>query len=229
MSLTLYLVRHAETEVNLGNRIGGQSNWAELTENGKRQAQALGHLFKEEKIQFDDVYSSPAVRTQQTARYCFETMYGQQNNAKPTLTKKIMELDQGDWEGKIRNEVYKREDVRKNLDNNNWKFLPGDKVKGESQFQVAMRMKNWLMKLIQCSSGKDIIAFSHGLAIKFLLTELFDFDRSTAFQIPIDNTSVTVIRYEEKKFTCIKQNDTKHLEKFNLTKVLGAFDIIEKK
>lgn len=73
--LLIYLIRHGESEINLAPEfIGGRSNWAELTQEGVVQAKLLGNWFNHNGIEFNAVYSSPAIRAQQTARYFCETV-----------------------------------------------------------------------------------------------------------------------------------------------------------
>ena len=61
--------RHAESELNLTPEfIVGRSNHARLTERGLYQASLLGAYFRENGIVFDAIYSSGAVRADQTAQ-----------------------------------------------------------------------------------------------------------------------------------------------------------------
>ncbi len=215
MVLEVYFIRHAESETNLDlTHVAGQSNWAKLTENGIAQAKALGKRLK--SIRFDAVYSSPAARAKQTAEYCLRSMGADYH---VNLEPRLLEIDQGDWQGRPRDEIYNREDVVKGLAKDCWHFIPGDNVKGESQAAVAKRMRDWLEGL---KDGR-IAAFSHGVAIKFLLADLFDRDKRTAYRTPIDNTSITIVRYDDK-YSLVLENDTSHLDKAGLPKVKGTFD-----
>jgi len=223
MTLEIYLIRHAETEANvIKNKIGGRSNWAELTENGLAQARTLGDKFRSEGITFDAIYSSPAIRAQQTARYFLEAMNQSIYDVK--LEPSIIELSQGDWEGKPRSEIYSRTGVRVGLDRDSWNYVPGDDIKGESHAAVAQRMREWLEQIVEKHSQGRVAAVTHGLAIKYLFVDLFDLDRTTAYKIPIHNTSITVLRYEDGKPTCTKRNDSAHLDGAGLSKVRGAFE-----
>lgn len=200
-----YFVRHGETEVNKeAIRIGGESAWAELTERGKDQARALGHHLK--SIEFDAYYTSDVIRTQQTVRYFFEA----RGNIYQKITRdhNLTEQSQGDWEGRIRTEVYTSE-IKSQL---GWTFVPGDKIKGESQQQVAERMVNWMKEKIKKHPSHRVCVFSHGLSIRYLVAELLNLNRETAYAIPIDNTSITIIRYDDNAFFCPILNDTSHLE-----------------
>lgn len=191
MTIELYLVRHAESEMNLiqDGVIGGRSNWAELTPKGITQAKNLGKYFLENNLSFDKVYSSPAIRAQQTARYCLEEM---KELRKPIeLDEQILELSQGDWEGKNRDSIYQRPNISKMLEQDNWRLVPGDNIYGESQKMVADRMKYWIERIADKHREGKILAFTHGTAIKVCMAEIFKYEKSTAYKIPIDNTSIT--------------------------------------
>lgn len=199
-----YFVRHGETEVNKeAIRIGGESAWAELTDRGKDQARALGNHLK--SIKFDAYYTSDVIRTQQTARYFFEAR--ENIYQKVTRDHLLTEQSQGDWEGRIRTEVYSPE-IKSQL---GWAFIPGDRIKGESQQQVAERMVLWMKEKIKEHPNQLVFVFSHGLAIRYLVAEVLNLNRETAYTIPIDNTSITIIRCEDNTFSCPLLNDTSHL------------------
>ncbi len=224
MSLELYLIRHAETEANCSfrDKIMGRSNWVKLTLNGIAQSEALGDYLREEEISFDAFYSSPAIRTQQTARYSLNTsgrLY-----VPVQLDSALLELSQGDWEGEDRDKIYNRPDVREGLDKDGWNYIPGDLIKGESQAMVAQRMLSWTGRMVRKYEKGRIMAFTHGLAIKVLLTELFGWDKRIAYKMPIDNTSITIINYENGVYSCVRKNDTAHLKKAGLPKVRGVLE-----
>jgi len=67
--LDIFLIRHAESHGNVNHHlIGGRSDHFPLTEHGKLQAQKLGERLVAENLQFDQVFSSVAIRAQETAR-----------------------------------------------------------------------------------------------------------------------------------------------------------------
>ncbi len=212
--INFYFVRHAESEANIDTRniIGGHNLSCKLTPTGIEQAVALGTRFKTESKNFDIAYSSTATRTRETARIVLETAG---YNFDLNLTPDLLELGSGDWEGKSRN-IYQRPDVRSALDTNNWKFVPGDLIKGESQSDVAKRMIRWTQAKIsqykQMPNEFNILVFSHGLAIGMMLTELMGWDRRTAYKIRIDNTSITHLSYDtnELLLSMLYFGDTSH-------------------
>ena len=215
MEVNFYLVRHGESVANVSsdNRIMGRSVDVELTSDGESQAMKTGKFFKENGIMFDAIYSSTAVRTLETARLCLEAM---DVSMHINVDERILELDQGGWQGLSR-EIYKRDDVRKALEHDNWNYIPGDDQPGESQKMVADRMKSWIQTKInehsENESNQNILVFTHGLAIKFLLAELLDLDRSTAYKDTIDNASITLLTFTDGDLNLpLKmRNNTGHL------------------
>lgn len=199
--VTFTLIRHAESKANASqeNKIGGHNIETQLTERGKAQSEALGNYFMKNGVVFTAAYSSTAVRAKKTAEICFSKMGSE---LAVSIDDRLLEQSPGDWEGQSR-DIYERKDVRLALDTDNWTYIPGDNIKGESQYMVAIRMKSWIKEKVAESMKKDIAqhiaVFTHGLAIKFLLAELLDLDRPTAYgkANPIENASITQLCYSD--------------------------------
>lgn len=191
-----------ESEVNFefANFIQGRSNWSELTPLGIEQSKILGRRQKEENIEFDIVFVSPAIRTQQTLRYAmFEA---NRYYLKPNIDLRLQELCQGDWERKDRNKIYSSKEFEEKLEKvwgTSWNLIPGSEIKGESQAMTANRMIDFFEETLALHEGKNIGIFGHGLAIKLLYTVLFNFDRETAYKIPLENTSISQIKVKENE------------------------------
>ena len=152
--------------------------------------------------------SSTAVRAQQTARRCLAEVGLPLRRIE--LFSEIEELSQGEWENKLRREILTPETVAK-IEAENWNFrAPG----GESMSDVCARLKRFLYReLLEPPTREilgDIWVFSHGVAIKALLADLFDLERSTAWRIPIDNTSITTLSAREGRLELLGQNETPH-------------------
>jgi broad specificity phosphatase PhoE len=72
MPVTVYLIRHAETDKNVSKSNDLESSFVQeknayLNRAGKFQAMILGHYFRSIGIQVDAIYSSPLLRTFETA------------------------------------------------------------------------------------------------------------------------------------------------------------------
>lgn len=213
--INFYFIRHAESLANIDTRnvIGGQNLLVDLSPLGKRQAVALGEKLEEEGVKFIAVYTSTALRTKETANLVLDIL---EYTGPVEATSQLLEQSAGGWEGKSRN-IYQRPDVKAALDQDNWNYVPGDDEPGESKHQVAMRMIDWLNDTLdhfrQFPGNWNIAVFSHGLAIKFLFALLLNYPRNTAYKIPIDNTSVSQLRYVNGKLIhqVSRFNDISHL------------------
>ncbi|MCB1136134.1 MAG: histidine phosphatase family protein [Chlamydiia bacterium] len=202
----IWLVRHGQTDMNVQDLVGGQSLALPINATGIRQSQLLGTRLSPIVETFDAFFASTALRTQQTA----QNSIGDQDLL---LDAALCEQSQGDWEGKrTKKEVYGRQDVRLALDLDNWNFIPGDEIKGESQVMTARRMQKWVEAAAETYNGQRVLAFTHGTATKVLLAEIFNWDRHQAYRLPIDNTSITVINYSEDKVDLVSLNNTDHLK-----------------
>lgn len=203
--INLYMIRHAESEGNVNlDIIGGRSNHLHLTLRGRKQALNLFARLIMERIKFDKIYCSPALRTIETAAIsgngCEEAF----------IDEDIQELDQGEWTGGKRSEIYTPATLEL-INRDNWNFkAPG----GESQREVAERMMKKRDEITSLFSGNgknyNLGMYTHGGAIKYLLAEMENSDRRIAWKRPIENTSITQLRYDGK-WEIVRINDYSHL------------------
>ena len=207
--INIYLIRHAESMGNVNHHlIGGQSNHYPLTERGRDQARRLGIRLQKEGLSFDSVYASVAVRAKQTCQivcghvgFAFEEV---------ELTDQIVELGQGDWEGKVRKEIYTPERRAEVISNSYYFKAPN----GESQKEVCDRMENWLHAAIQDldpAEDWNVAGFSHGFAIKCLFKRLMDSDPTMTYRTIVHNTSLTCFQFNGKRWLLERLNDHTHI------------------
>lgn len=168
----------------------------------------MGIQLKKEGVVFNEVHTSTALRTQQTASLVLDPL---EYKGTVAITPAILEQSGGGWEGQSRL-IYQRNDVKRNLDIDNWNYVPGGDKPGESQHTTAERMTNWSQQQInnysKCSGTWNIGVFTHGLAIKLMIAKLFDLYRPLAYKIPTDNTSVTVLHFVNGVFAPSAENTT---------------------
>ena len=211
MTLDLYLFRHAETEYNAHNNlIGGQSNFLRLSERGENQAKLLGVRIVREGIKFDEIYSSTAERTQQPAKIVCTTI--RFPIAGLITTPELLELSQGDWEGKERCEIYTSE-VLAEMKAKHCNFRAPN---GESQRDVEERVYSWVEKtLIDRRKDLTVGVFGHGVATKCLLRRIMNSDPELTYRICINNCSISRVKYshsgQHEGWSLIKINDDAHL------------------
>lgn len=210
--LDIYLLRHAESKSNLDQHlIGGRSNETPLSLQGELQALWLGERLQKDSTQFNQIYSSTAVRAQKTVEIvCKQIGYPLENII---YSEKLLELDQGNWQGQPRDKIYTPETLAK-INQDNWNFTPPN---GESQRDVEERMYSWveenlLTKYREGQINFNTAIFTHGLAIKCLLRKIMGSNPAMTYKIVLDNTSITKISYSQMGWHLVKVNDAAHLE-----------------
>lgn len=192
MIRTVTLVRHGESELNVRQPsiVGGRSRWCELTPRGIAQARHLGRWLADSRMPIDRVVSSTAVRAQQTARYALEQTPVPLRSLETFV--ELEEMGQGQWENLPRAETYTPAVIAQ-IRESPWTFsAPG----GESQGDVCRRAQRWLDAHVLTSDVAHTWVFTHGMVIKLLVTGLRGGDQGAAWQIPIQNTSLTRIQHD---------------------------------
>lgn len=209
----LYFVRHAESLSNINHHlIGGRSNHVPLTDKGKLQAKKLGERLKKSPINMDLIATSSAVRACDTAQIVCKN--AGVDFEKVVVTDELQELSQGDWEGKVRKEIYTPE-MLNSINNNNWLHKAPN---GESQKEVEERMFGWIEQnvfaLDKPNRKTHCMIVTHGNAIRCLFRKIMQSSSTMTHKIKLDNTSITKFRYEAPNDWFFDYlNDTEHLDK----------------
>lgn len=95
----IYLTRHGQDEDNALGILNGHRNQP-LTEIGIRQAHNLAEIIKKNNIVIDKIYSSPLIRTRQTAQIVAEA-----NNLEVAEMPLLIERDFGTMSGKYTKDI----------------------------------------------------------------------------------------------------------------------------
>ncbi len=187
--MELYLVRHAESELNVDRRfVGGRSSWCELTQRGRSQAAELGRLWIADQEKVDLIAVSTAVRAQQTARLAFEAAGVPLSRLE--FWRELEEARYGDWEGAPREEVYAADVIRAYREGA-WTFRPPG---GETLEEAAGRLSRWVTQVAEPSGAERVVVVSHGMMIRCALVALVGRGQETVLDYGVPNTSVTHLR-----------------------------------
>lgn len=199
---TIYLIRHAQAEGNYFKRIHGQYD-SPVTALGRRQIACLRERFA--PIHIDAVYASDLRRTCQTA----ESIYLPKQlelHREPGLR----EVDLGDWEDQPFGKIFLTQRDQMELFQSgcpDW-CAPG----GEPLGQVTDRVEKTLRRIILENPNRTIAVFSHGTAIRNLLTRLLHRPETTEWYLPEgNNTAVSYLEAEGDDIQVKWYNDTTHL------------------
>ncbi len=181
----IILVRHGETNWNREGRFQGQIDIA-LNNNGESQANAAGDFLK--KVGIDKAFSSSMSRPLKTA----EIILRKHPNIKINLEKDLMEINHGQWEGKLEEEI-----------KDNWKELLAlwkeapEKVQmpdGETIQDVWTRsVKCWEKICNSLSSNETALIVAHDAVNKTILCHLLGLNPENIWMIKQGNGGVSVI------------------------------------
>ncbi len=207
-------IRHGQSVAQIRpDLIGGRTPAAGLTPLGEKQADALGERLRREGVVYDFVYSSTFPRARATAvRVCKKISF---DLDKVNLTSALIELDQGRWEGRVREEVMTPEQTAYINSLAPWFCPPG----GESQQDAQRRMAHWLESEIlknnvYLQSGRQLRfgIFAHGTAMKCLFQAILEFRSSFIGRgMYIQNCSLSRFRFNRDGWAIDSLNDIGHL------------------
>jgi probable phosphoglycerate mutase len=187
----LYLVRHGRTLVNAENRLQGRIDHS-LDEVGRRQSIEIARALKN----IDRVISSPLLRAMETAAAF---------NQKVEIEPRFIELDYGDFDGVLQNDV--SEEV--------WKIWRADvnycPPNGESLAELDRRVRQALDEIIDESRDQNIVVVSHVSPIKAAIAWAVGIDVSSSWRMLLDRGSISRIEVFPTGPKLRGFNDTAHL------------------
>jgi len=194
--VTLYLVRHAETDANVRGLLAGSGTDVMLTDHGKKQAIKTGACLA--KVKFDSVYTSELTRTKDTASLIMKENKTIKKKLKFKTLKGLNDINWGELEGKTIAEAsnadpnFNLDSYLGNLDDDN--FKPDFGI--ESRGHLCKRFDQAFDEIISQAKDKDnILVVSHSSMAWWL--------NKSVKGIHIDylpNASVTKVVYENGHF-----------------------------
>lgn len=166
MSLTLYLLRHGQTESSRMNAYCGAID-SELTPDGLEMAKAFAAAYS--STHWQAIFSSPMRRTIATAKpLC--TAIGMQ----PELRDGLKEINYGEWEGKtpeIISREYHDDYIRWSADPA-WYAPTG----GERGITIAARAMQVIEEIKHLHDDGNVLVVAHKATIRIILCSLLGID-----------------------------------------------------
>lgn len=183
-------MRHGESEMNTLPIFSGRSNETPLTPKGIEQSKKLGQFLSKQGVFPSVVYVSPALRTVQTAEYCLGEMG---MNVEPLIHDALQELDQGDWVGRVRSEVYADPVVVAEIERLGKDFKQGG---GESITDAALRGLGWMREAFDGHKPDAIperrFVFSHAVIISSMASHIHNWSHQETRASKIPNASISL-------------------------------------
>lgn len=203
--LRIYFVRHGETLWNTLKIFQGRSN-SPLTDLGISQAKKLSEHLKD--LNFTKIYSSPLDRAMTTTKLIIGD-----KNLEITPIEEFQEIGMGEVEGIPREDFEKNYPIEyHNFWNNAVEYNPSAYC-GESYSEVLERVQKGLDKIISENKDGNILVISHGVTLKAIFNIINNkgIDEFSKQPVP-ENTSTTIVEYENNNFKIVKFSDTEHLK-----------------
>jgi len=168
--MRLYVIRHGQSHVNVGDWATLDSMDAGLTEKGHQQAVALRDWLKENGRTCDALYASTMLRTQETARYVEEAF-----DMESIPDDRIREIGNSAVDGSALPEtglprVYnplkpdKAPFAKRGIDIEN----------GESWMHFRTRLGQFVDDLIEKHQGRKVYVVAHGGVISAMLDNIYN-------------------------------------------------------
>lgn len=218
MPRRLYLARHGETESNRLQIIQGQNKKQSLNPNtygdslnpnGVKQAILLGKALAH--INFQSIYTSPAIRASSTAQiivfhnnYWYETFVGK---IPPKIEDGLLEVDQGIFEGMSGKNIKVQYSELYDL----YKRKPSQFAfpEGESMIEAKERVGQAIDRILRDQfSEENILMVSHGGTMSFAFIHIFGLDMDRMYHaIRHHNCAFSIIEwpspYAQPRIECL--------------------------
>ncbi len=197
--MNLLLVRHAETDINLQEITHKSNDKAQLTQTGRKQAEALIGIYRNYSI--ERIYSSPEARAIETAE-----IVGSGINKPIKVIVELVERDWGQWGGKSWEEI--ENNLRKMTIEERYNFIPPS---GESWKEMDERLKK-AIELITNVKEENVAIITHEGTLRALITLLNKAPKESSLNLHFDNASISSFKYSNGILKQLSINNTSHLE-----------------
>ena len=200
----LVLVRHGQSEWNAKNLFTGWKNPG-LTETGVKEAISAGELIKDEKINFDTMYTSELKRAQLTGNTILEII--NQSNIPIIKNIALNERNYGSLAGLNKDDAREKwGEEQVHIWRRSYDIPPPD---GESLENTAERVLPYFNKEIlpKVISGLNILIAAHGNSLRSLIMQLDELSKEEILNLEIPTGAP--IKYIFDEYGAV-------VEKFNL-------------
>lgn len=195
------LIRHAVNDFVKTGRLAGWTPGVHLNEDGRAQAEALGHRLAKARI--DALYSSPLERTVETAR----AVLAHHPDLRLELLDDLGEVRYGTWQGAEIKSLVKRKMWRVVQINPSRARFPG----GESMREAQMRAVNAIEMLNERHPRSTIAVVSHSDIIKMIVAHYLGVHLDLFQRIDVAPASLSVLRLGYGRPVLVQLNESSYL------------------
>jgi len=196
----LVLVRHGITDWNREGRFQGHLD-PPLSATGRREASLLGaRIAGDSELRPVRIVSSSLGRATETA-----AAIGSAARVSVEPDRRLMEIGQGDWEGRTHDEIAVTDAARYA----SWRTTDALPPGGETIEHTIERLQGVLDDMAEVEG--TVVLVCHGGTIRVLARMLLDLSASRAWALDVDNASVSVVTRVGDAWRLDRWNDTAHL------------------
>jgi broad specificity phosphatase PhoE len=182
--LSLWLLRHAETEWSRSGRHTGRTD-VPLTEDGRERARALSERLAGRE--FALVLSSPLSRARETAELA---------GLQPQLRDDLLEFDYGSYEGITTAEIREQRP--------GWYLWHDGSPGGETADDVGARVDRVIEEALGAEG--DVALFAHGHVLRALAARWVGRPASFGGALKLDTGAVSVLGFEREVRVIVRWN-----------------------
>lgn len=184
--ITLYFIRHGETDWNVAGRMQGQAD-IPINEKGRGQAARNGRALKDRLTDpaAYDYLASPLVRTAETMQIVRRELGLRADGAR--FDKRLVELSFGEFEGKTWAEITaERPTEMATRKAGIWDYRPPG---GESYGDLQQRMRPVIEGL-----ARDTVIVAHGGLMRCLEQSIRDYPKANILKLDVPQDKIMVVR-----------------------------------
>ena len=190
--ITLYFVRHGETDWNRDARYQGQQD-IPMNDTGRAQARQNGRALSAimDRIATADFVSSPLARAIETMTLMRTELGLPPNDFR--IDGELLELNYGHWEGRLARDIPVTDPEgfkQKSQDPYGWR-----PIGGESYLDLQVRVQTWLATL-----NRDTVAVSHGGVSRAARGLILDLDTKDIPFLSVPQDKILVLECREVRW-----------------------------
>lgn len=200
-ALRLVLVRHGVTDWNREGRFQGHLD-PPLSALGLQEARLVAdRLATDASLRPSRIVTSILARASATA-----AAIGEVCGVEPEPDKRLIELGQGEWEGRTHDEIA-REDAKRYAA---WRGSDTEPPGAETVADAMLRTDAALDDL--GAAAGTICVVSHGGTLRLVARQLLGLEAGRAWRMDLDNASISVVEASAgRSWRLVRWNDTGHL------------------
>ncbi|WP_192987920.1 histidine phosphatase family protein [Carnobacterium mobile] len=203
----LFFVRHGKTEYNLANRVQGGAIDSPLLEQSKKDAVKTGAVLNSYGIK--QIIASPQKRVVDTTKLITSQFH---HPYAIHYAEEYKEFGYGKWEGAYIPDFEKEEpELFFNLLHRPDLYDP-EAFSGETYQQLIRRGTKTVTETIKQFPDQDLLFVGHSITTTATLSSLLGKElKAIRSHTPLENTSISVLHYQNKSFSLDTWNQTGHL------------------